>query len=195
MTKTVVKKDRTVKIQTKGGQRYTYKFTTMAEIHRHLEATNQHYEAYTGTDPETGAEHMYIQKLDENGKKLGDPLRGARIPKPTTLKEYGGALTTCRRYSLLMAYGLACEDDDATDTEMVTPDQTSEAKERWIQTHTASSANPVSEKQRTLIKNLCDRLGKTSPETLAILGGINNSAEASKMIDKLYGDLEEREAK
>jgi hypothetical protein len=47
------------------------------------------------------------------------PKRGCRVVeavlKGTTnpVQQYGASLTYCRRYSVLMAFGLACSDDDA----------------------------------------------------------------------------------
>lgn len=118
MAKTVLKKDKTVNVKTKTGVQYSFKFTTLAQIHEYLEATEQKYYAYIDAcesgDGKYAGDYMIIQKLDKDGNKLGEPITGAKIKWSDDVREYGGNLTSARRYSLLMAYGLACEDDDTT---------------------------------------------------------------------------------
>lgn len=115
VAKTVLKKDKTVNVKTKTGQQYSYKFTTLAEIHKYLEETEQRYYAYIDAcesgDGKFAGDYMKFQKLDKDGNKLGDPITGAKVKWSDNVQEYGGNLTSARRYSLLMAYGLACEDD------------------------------------------------------------------------------------
>lgn len=187
-TGTILKKDRAVSIKTKSGASYSYKFTTLAEIHRWLEEHELKYEAFIEKDDEDS--YMMIRKLGNDGKELS-LLRGAKIPNVSTLKEYGGCLTTCRRYSLLMAYGLASEDEDGIDSQM-SGGTIKDTKEKQGQMHNPSANNPVSEKQRHLIKQLCDRLGYSSTETLNQLSRINNSLAASKLISTLQEDLVKR---
>lgn len=174
---TILKKDKKVDIKTQKGS-YSYKFTTIAEIHRYLEETGQHYEAFI--QPEEKGDYLFIQKLDKEGKKIGESLRCTKIPQVADLKAYGGALTTCRRYSLLMAFGLACEDDDEPVASSV-----EETKDKWRKMHTANPNNPVSTNQKIAIKNLCEGLGKSSEETLKIITSLKNAAEASKKITEL----------
>lgn len=119
MAKTVLKKDRTVNVKTKTGGSYSYKFTTLAEIHKYLEETNQRYYAFI--QRVDGEDYMFIQPLspkeDAGGEvkyvQLEVAIQGARVIPSQNMQEYGGNLTSARRYSLLMAYGLACEDDDS----------------------------------------------------------------------------------
>lgn len=93
---------------------YGYKYTELAEIHRYLEENNMSY-------------YQYIERIDNddyimtvkiiNGEEK-TPLRGCRVVDATLqgiknpAQEQGSALTYARRYSLLMAFGLATEDDD-----------------------------------------------------------------------------------
>jgi hypothetical protein len=58
-------------------------------------------------------------KIDKEGKE-SQPIRGCYVVDEGALKgnnnpaqQMGAAITYARRYSLLMAYGLATEDDDA----------------------------------------------------------------------------------
>lgn len=114
--KTVLKKGNSVSVQTKKGKNYSYKYTDLAQIHEYLEAEGLSYEATIQRID--GEDYMFIAKIDKDGKK-GEPMQEAKIPKvelsdrSNAAQEYGSALTYARRYSLLMAYGLATEDDDA----------------------------------------------------------------------------------
>lgn len=115
--KTVLKKGSSVSVQTKSGRGYSYQYTDLAQIHDYLESMGWTYEATIKRVE--GDDYMFITKINENGEK-SEPMQEAKIPKvemsdrSNTAQEYGSALTYARRYSLLMAYGLATEDDDAT---------------------------------------------------------------------------------
>ena len=96
---------------------YGYKYTELAQINELLEQRGESYYQYT----ESFGEHDYIMtvKVSKDGKESA-PLRGCRIMGEGSLKgnsnpaqQMGSAITYARRYSLLMAYGLATEDDDA----------------------------------------------------------------------------------
>lgn len=114
--KTVLKKGNSVSVQTKKGGKYSYQYTDLAQIHEYLEAEGLSYEATIKRVD--GEDYMFITKIDKDGKK-SEPMQEAKIPKvelsdrSNAAQEYGSALTYARRYSLLMAYGLATEDDDA----------------------------------------------------------------------------------
>lgn len=94
---------------------YGYKYTDLAGVHEYLDKMKYSY-------------YQYIETIDGNdyvmtvptieGKEL--PARkGCRVVQASLLgksnpaQEQGSALTYARRYSLLMAFGLATEDDDA----------------------------------------------------------------------------------
>lgn len=87
----------------------------MAQIHEWLEANGFTYYQYTeridGDD--------YIITVPIIGGKEQPARRGCRIVDATLIgiknpaQEQGSAITYARRYSLLMAFGLATEDDDA----------------------------------------------------------------------------------
>lgn len=109
--KTKVTKNQTAKV----GEKYSYKYVDIAQIHEYLEANNMSY-------------YQYIDRIDQddyimtvkiiNGEEK-PALRGARVVDATLIgvnnpaQQQGSALTYARRYSLLMAFGLATEDDDA----------------------------------------------------------------------------------
>lgn len=102
---------------TKNAKGYGYKYTDLSEIHKLLEENGLSYYQFVLT--EDGADYVYTVKVDADGND-GKPIRGARVVlgalsggKSNAAQDYGSALTYARRYSLLMAYGLATTDDDA----------------------------------------------------------------------------------
>jgi hypothetical protein len=96
---------------------YGYKYTDIAEIHRYLEENNMKYYQEIET-AENGEDYILTYRYID-GKWEEKPKRGCRVVNATLqgiknpAQEQGSALTYARRYSLLMAFGLATEDDDA----------------------------------------------------------------------------------
>lgn len=181
MTKTVLKKDKTVQVKTKAGGSYSYSYSTLAEIHRYLEETGQRYEAFI--KKVEGEDYMFIRKLSKDDDTIVE-LQGAKIPPVTGVQDYGGVLTSVRRFSLLMAYGLACEDEE--------PKPAPTAQEKWKSVHTPDPNKPATAKQLKAINTLCEDLG--IPPRVAyseyFQPAQKNQAEASKIIKKLI-DMKE----
>lgn len=100
----------------KNADGYGYKYTDLAEIHNALEAMGVRYYQYTETDAAGNDYIMTVPIIDGEEKPA---RRGCRIVQATLngktnpAQEQGSALTYARRYSLLMAFGLATVDDDA----------------------------------------------------------------------------------
>lgn len=95
--------------------KYSYQYVDIAQIHEYLESIGASYYQYiTRID---GDDYVMTVKIIKGEEK--PPLMGARVVNATLngvsnpAQEQGSALTYARRYSLLMAFGLATEDDDA----------------------------------------------------------------------------------
>lgn len=108
---TGVSKNKTAKV----GEKYSYKYVDIAQIHEYLEQRNMKYYQYI--DRMDGDDYIMTVKIIDGKEQT--PLRGCRVVDANLVgvsnpaQEQGSALTYARRYSLLMAFGLATEDDDA----------------------------------------------------------------------------------
>lgn len=102
-------------IVSKNKEGYGYKYTDISEIHRFLEENNMSYYQYI--DRIDGDDYIMTVKIIDG--KEQSVIRGSRVVQATLsgiknpAQEQGSALTYARRYSLLMAFGLATDDDDA----------------------------------------------------------------------------------
>ena len=98
----------------KNSQGYGYKYSDLAEIHRHLEESGLRY--YQVIETDNGHDYIVTHILDTTGKEIRK-CRGCRVPTipggKNPAQELGALLTYCRRYSLLLSFGLATCDDDA----------------------------------------------------------------------------------
>lgn len=112
---------------------YGYKYTELADINKYCEENDIRYYQEIETS-EINQEDYIITYLIQDGtttkhrgcKIVNAVLQGIKNP----VQEYGSSLTYCRRYSLLMALGLATEDDDgATFTEK--KEATEEEAVKW----------------------------------------------------------------
>ena len=102
-------------IVNKNKEGYGYKYTDISEIHRFLEENNMSYYQYIDRIDSDD----YIMTIKIIDGKEQPAIRGSRVVQATLsgiknpAQEQGSALTYARRYSLLMAFGLATDDDDA----------------------------------------------------------------------------------
>ena len=134
----------------KNARGYGYKYTDLAEINNYLESIGYAYYQYI--ECIEGNDYIYTVPI-KDGKELA-PRRGCRIikavltgaGKDNPVQEYGSALTYARRYSLLMAFGLATTDDDGacfSSTKQSKP--ASKAPEKPKQTAKQAEPKPVKE--------------------------------------------------
>lgn len=112
---------------------YGYKYTELADINRYCEENNIRYYQEIETSEINQKDYIitYLAKDNEVEKHRGcqiveATLQGIKNP----VQEYGSSLTYCRRYSLLMALGLATEDDDAQSLS-INKEATIEDAKKW----------------------------------------------------------------
>ena len=114
---------------------YGYKYTELADINKYCEDNGIRYYQEIETS-EINQEDYIITYLVRNGeitkhrgcKIVEAVLSGIKNP----VQEYGSSLTYCRRYSLLMALGLATEDDDGASLTITKTPTKEEAEELTI---------------------------------------------------------------
>ena len=105
-------------ILNKNSEGYGYKYTDIAEIHKYLEENGMKYYQEIQTSEINGSDYIMTYRFI-NGEWEEKPKRGCKVVDATLqgiknpAQEQGSALTYARRYSLLMAFGLATDDDDA----------------------------------------------------------------------------------
>lgn len=117
----------------KNKEGYGYKYTELAEINKYCEENKIRYYQEVETN-EINQKDYIVTYLIENGETTKH--RGCQIVDAilsgikNPVQEYGSSLTYCRRYSLLMALGLATEDDDGASLTQKEP--TKEDAENYI---------------------------------------------------------------
>lgn len=150
----------------KGKAGYGYKYTELAQINEWLEAKGESY--YQFTEDCNGKDYIMTVKVNAKGEE-SKPIRGCQIIDGNTLnggkanvaQQLGAAITYARRYSLLMAYGLATEDDDA---ESLTQQPQTQTTQRTTQRQTARQSqpyevnNPTAKDVQALAKEVNDNL-------------------------------------
>ena len=95
---------------------YGYKYTELADINKYCEDNDIRY--YQEIETNEINQKDYIITYLVIGDNKPEKHRGCQIVEAklsginNPVQAYGSSLTYCRRYSLLMALGLATEDDD-----------------------------------------------------------------------------------
>lgn len=105
---------------------YGYKYTELADINKYCLENDITYYQEVETNEINQKDYIitYLQKGDEVEKHRGCQIVEAKLSGINNpVQAYGSSLTYCRRYSLLMALGLATEDDDGASLSEMTKEQ------------------------------------------------------------------------
>lgn len=114
MAEGTVSKNKKADVKTSKGN-FSYKYVDIAQVHEYLESINARY--YQVVESDEKGDYIVTIPIVEGRELPG--RRGCRIVDATLTgttnpaQQQGSAITYARRYSLLMAFGLATEDDDA----------------------------------------------------------------------------------
>lgn len=168
---TKVKRNQTAEVKTKSGSNYSYKYVDIAHIHEYLEENNMRYYQYIDRIDNDD----YIMTIKIIDGKEQPAIRGARVVDATLMgvnnpaQQQGSALTYARRYSLLMAFGLATEDDDA---QSLSTEKVVNATERQL-----DLIKKIYQDKKIELKEIMEQYNKTKIEELTL-------KEASEIIAK-----------
>lgn len=156
----------------KNASGYGYQYTDLAEIHNYLEANNMSY--YQFTETVDGVDYIMTVPIingEEKPARRGCKVAEAKLSgKSNPAQEQGSAITYARRYSLLMAFGLATTDDDAACL-------TRNPEEIEMQT--------ISKVQAKTLLGIAQRKGHDADWVLA-RGGVNKLGE---LTNRQYADI------
>ena len=112
---------------TKKTEGYSYRYVELAEINKYCEDNEITY--YQEIETNEINQKDYIITYLVKGENKPERHRGCQIVEArlsginNPVQAYGSSLTYCRRYSLLMALGLATEDDDGASISEMTKEQ------------------------------------------------------------------------
>ena len=115
----------------KKSEGYGYKYTELADINKYCMENDITYYQEVETNEINQKDYIvtYITRGEETTKHRGCQIVEARLSGINNpVQAYGSSLTYCRRYSLLMALGLATEDDDGA----ILSEMTKEQAEKYI---------------------------------------------------------------
>lgn len=187
----------------KNKEGYGYCYTDLAEIHRYLEANNLRYYQYIERIDNDDYIMTVPQTIQKDGEIIELPVRkGCRVVnailsgKSNPAQEQGSALTYARRYSLLMAFGLATEDDDA-ESLTVENEPTKEDAQNYILTFGKYNGKKLSEVSTNYLEwlreNSKDIYIKKCVDLLKPLPSEEDQKEILNLIKELNELLDETE--
>ena len=156
----------------KNKEGYGYKYTELSEIHNDLEKNGMKYYQEIETNSINGQDYILTYRYID-GKWEEKPKRGCKIVDATLsgiknpAQEQGSALTYARRYSLLMAFGLATEDDDGASLtrpqkEEITTNEQAEQYKIKFGKHAGKTIKELVETE----KDYCNWLYKNGDDTV-----------------------------
>lgn len=185
-----------MEILNKNKEGYGYCYTDLAEIHRYLEENKMKY--YQEIETIDGNDYVLTYRYID-GKWEEKPKRGCRIVNATLsgksnpAQEQGSALTYARRYSLLMAFGLATDDDDAESLSIIKEPTLEEAKELVLEfgKHKGKKLSEVDKNYLVWLReNSTDAYIKKCAELLKPLPSEEEQKETLELIDTVNTLLE-----
>ena len=165
--------------------KYSYKYADIAQIHEYLESKGMSY--YQFIDRIDGDDYIMTVKIIDG--KESAPLRGSRVVDATLMgvsnpaQQQGSALTYARRYSLLMAFGLATDDDDAQSLSREKETQPTVEREIPRSQEPKASRSQINFIERLSNGNIQPFLNKYSIKSLSDL----TKRQASDVITELRG--------
>lgn len=203
-----IKKNQTAEIPTKSGNKYSYQYVDIAQIHEYLEENGMKYYQEIETSPINGKDYIMTYRYI-NGEWEEKPKRGCQVTEATLMgvnnpaQQQGSAITYARRYSLLMAFGLATEDDDAQSlSELKEP--TKEDAEKYVISfgkHKGKKLNEVPEdylewlrdndKTEPYLKKCCILLTEPLPNENEQLKILNLMARMNELVSETNTDYED----
>lgn len=181
-----------MEILNKNKEGYGYCYTDLAEIHRYLEQNNMRYyqyieridgDDYIMTVPQEKIDGKWF---DWNVRKGCKVVNATLSGKSNPAQEQGSALTYARRYSLLMAFGLATDDDDAESLSVIKEPTLEEAKE-YVLTFGKHSGKKLGEVDKSYLvwlrENSTDPYIKKCAELLKPLPSEEEQKQILELID------------
>lgn len=163
----------------KNANGYGYKYTDLSQIHEYLESQNITYYQYIETDT-NGIDFIYTVPIIDGIEKPA--RRGVRVVeaklqgKTNQAQEQGSAITYARRYSLLMAFGLATEDDDAESLTVTRQQPQAKAQPTQPKRQATTSKTPEENLGLVRFKELSDIVKDTETiKGILKANGIKNS--------------------
>lgn len=190
----------------KNANGYGYKYTDLAEIHNYLESIDSRY--IQKIERLDGDDYIFTKRCFNN---VWDEewIQGSRVVQATLTgihnpaQEQGSALTYARRYSLLMAYGLATDDDDGASLTIVNKVSKEDA-ENYILPSGKHQGKRLTEVPDNYLHWLYENNSKMKPyiEALGILKSDDELEESAQIIieimelaEKTNTDIDEVKAK
>jgi hypothetical protein len=196
------------KNQTANVGKYSYQYVDIAQIHEYLEENGMKYYQEIETSPINGKDYIMTYRFI-NGEWEEKPKRGCQVTEATLMgvnnpaQQQGSAITYARRYSLLMAFGLATEDDDAQSLSELKEPTKDDAEEYTISfgKHKGKKLKEVPEdylewlrdndKTEPYLKKCCILLTEPLPNENEQLKILNLMARMNELVSETNTDYED----
>lgn len=196
------------KNQTANVGKYSYQYVDIAQIHEYLEENGMKYYQEIETSEINGKDYIMTYRYID-GEWEEKPKRGCQVTEATLMgvnnpaQQQGSAITYARRYSLLMAFGLATEDDDAQSLSELKEPTKEDAEEYTISfgKHKGKKLKEVPEdylewlrdndKTEPYLKKCCILLTEPLPNENEQLKILNLMARMNELVTETNTDYED----